>query len=172
MEVPAMSNEHSSDERQLKQGEPCGHSGCLSHVSHPCEGCGRVGGLSFSIPEDKRRLLDSPPFVPLTLKNATSVINGEAIEDGESIEIRWPNGKITRHKAIMTQWLGMRCHKLFIRWSINGQNCIVLVPRRKDVGIRRSTLISKDWDCEGTDIPAALFSINEAFREIETEANH
>ena len=20
---------------------PCGHSGCLSHVTHPCEGCGR-----------------------------------------------------------------------------------------------------------------------------------
>lgn len=23
---------------------PCGHPGCLSHVSHPCEGCGRLGG--------------------------------------------------------------------------------------------------------------------------------
>ena len=26
-------------------GEPCGHSGCMSHVSHPCEGCGRVNGM-------------------------------------------------------------------------------------------------------------------------------
>jgi len=26
-------------------GEPCGHPGCLSHVSHPCEGCGRVAGV-------------------------------------------------------------------------------------------------------------------------------
>jgi len=28
----------------LKDGEPCHHRGCLSHISHPCEGCGRVGG--------------------------------------------------------------------------------------------------------------------------------
>ena len=25
-------------------GEPCGHPGCLNHISHPCEGCGRIGG--------------------------------------------------------------------------------------------------------------------------------
>jgi hypothetical protein len=30
--------------RPLRDGEPCGHPGCLSHVSHPCEGCGRVWG--------------------------------------------------------------------------------------------------------------------------------
>lgn len=28
----------------LRDGEPCGHPGCLSRVSHPCEGCGRVAG--------------------------------------------------------------------------------------------------------------------------------
>lgn len=28
----------------LRDGEPCGHPGCLSHVSHPCESCGRIGG--------------------------------------------------------------------------------------------------------------------------------
>lgn len=27
-----------------KDGEPCSHPGCLSHISHPCEGCGRIGG--------------------------------------------------------------------------------------------------------------------------------
>lgn len=27
-----------------KDGEPCKHPGCLSHVSHPCEGCGRTAG--------------------------------------------------------------------------------------------------------------------------------
>jgi len=25
-------------------GQPCNHKGCLSHISHPCEGCGRIGG--------------------------------------------------------------------------------------------------------------------------------
>ncbi len=28
----------------LIEGIPCDHIGCLSHVTHPCEGCGRVGG--------------------------------------------------------------------------------------------------------------------------------
>lgn len=28
----------------LKPGVPCSHPGCLSHVSHPCEGCGRIAG--------------------------------------------------------------------------------------------------------------------------------
>lgn len=26
------------------KARPCGHPGCLNHVSHPCEGCGRVAG--------------------------------------------------------------------------------------------------------------------------------
>lgn len=30
--------------RQLPDAVPCDHAGCLSHLSHPCEGCGRIGG--------------------------------------------------------------------------------------------------------------------------------
>jgi len=29
---------------QLRPGQPCGHPGCLHHVTHPCEGCGRIAG--------------------------------------------------------------------------------------------------------------------------------
>jgi hypothetical protein len=28
----------------LQDGEECGHPGCLSHVTHPCEKCVRVSG--------------------------------------------------------------------------------------------------------------------------------
>ncbi len=28
-------------------GVPCDHSGCLSHVNQPCEGCGRFGGKTI-----------------------------------------------------------------------------------------------------------------------------
>jgi len=28
----------------LADGQSCSHSGCLHHVSHPCEGCGRIAG--------------------------------------------------------------------------------------------------------------------------------
>ncbi len=31
---------------RLGDGEPCIHSGCLSHISHPCEMCGRIAGYS------------------------------------------------------------------------------------------------------------------------------
>ena len=34
------------DYRPLRDGEPCSHPGCLKHLTHPCEGCGRVGGRS------------------------------------------------------------------------------------------------------------------------------
>ena len=33
-------------ESNLVDGVPCDHPGCLHHISHPCEGCGRVGGIS------------------------------------------------------------------------------------------------------------------------------
>lgn len=28
-------------------GKPCSHPGCLNHVTHPCEGCGRIGGMDM-----------------------------------------------------------------------------------------------------------------------------
>src|ERR1019366_5691030 len=28
-------------EQPYRDGEPCKHKGCLSHITHPCEGCGR-----------------------------------------------------------------------------------------------------------------------------------
>lgn len=33
--------------RDLRPGEPCDHPGCLSHVSHPCESCGRTAGRGY-----------------------------------------------------------------------------------------------------------------------------
>ena len=29
---------------RYKDGEPCGHIGCLNHMTHPCERCGRWEG--------------------------------------------------------------------------------------------------------------------------------
>lgn len=39
----------SVDDNYLKDGEPCPHIGCLHHVTHPCEGCGRIAGRSSGI---------------------------------------------------------------------------------------------------------------------------
>lgn len=32
--------------KPLPDGVPCDHRGCLHHITHPCEGCGRIGGRS------------------------------------------------------------------------------------------------------------------------------
>jgi len=40
----------------LRDGEPCSHRGCLNHISHPCEGCGRIRGyrtIESTIESDK-----------------------------------------------------------------------------------------------------------------------
>jgi hypothetical protein len=29
---------------EIPDGMPCKHPGCLNHITHPCEGCGRIGG--------------------------------------------------------------------------------------------------------------------------------
>jgi hypothetical protein len=41
-----------SEINNLKDGEPCSHPGCLSHVSHPCEVCGRVAGRKLVTPTE------------------------------------------------------------------------------------------------------------------------
>lgn len=38
----------------FKDGEPCDHPGCLSHVTHPCEGCGRTAGRGRPWNEERR----------------------------------------------------------------------------------------------------------------------
>jgi hypothetical protein len=41
-------------DKYLEAEEPCGHPGCLSHITHPCEGCGRTGGR-YEYPKRKER---------------------------------------------------------------------------------------------------------------------
>ena len=35
--------------RRYRYGEPFEHPGCLNHVSHPCEGCGRIAGKTPNV---------------------------------------------------------------------------------------------------------------------------
>jgi len=53
--------------KELKDGEPCGHRGCLQHFSHPCEVCGRIGGRAVKEPDpvqkaaaDLRKIIKRP----------------------------------------------------------------------------------------------------------------
>ena len=35
------------NKQKFEPGEPCNHPGCSSHISHPCEGCGRIGAVKY-----------------------------------------------------------------------------------------------------------------------------
>lgn len=41
----------------FRDGEPCNHVGCMNHVSHPCEGCGRKNAAGNVILP--KRIVDS-----------------------------------------------------------------------------------------------------------------
>lgn len=43
----------------LPDGVACPHPGCLSHFSHPCEGCGRIGGRYQVLPPFGENLIES-----------------------------------------------------------------------------------------------------------------
>lgn len=32
----------------IEDNKPCSHPGCLHHITHPCEGCGRIGGIEMN----------------------------------------------------------------------------------------------------------------------------
>jgi hypothetical protein len=40
----AYSNGYCTNKIKYNEFQPCEHRGCLSHISHSCEGCGRIGG--------------------------------------------------------------------------------------------------------------------------------
>lgn len=43
--------------KPLQDGEACSHIGCLSHVTHPCENCGRIASNMLKERKLERKLL-------------------------------------------------------------------------------------------------------------------
>jgi hypothetical protein len=69
------------NEIRLKDGEPCSHPGCASHVSHPCEVCGRRGAQGEAIFARSYPPVTAP--MPLTDAVRQSLQDKEAeIEEG------------------------------------------------------------------------------------------
>jgi hypothetical protein len=54
-----------------EDGKPCGHTGCLQHVTHPCENCGRIAGHEvpehhpFQTPLPRRKQYTVPKNIAL-----------------------------------------------------------------------------------------------------------
>lgn len=47
------------------EGVACGHPGCLHHISHPCECCGRIGGRRKPTREQIERDFHENPHRPI-----------------------------------------------------------------------------------------------------------
>lgn len=56
---------------KYNDGQPCEHRGCLSHISHPCEGCGRISGKGVAYYND-------------LLEENLDIIRGKRMTDLES----------------------------------------------------------------------------------------
>jgi hypothetical protein len=78
------------DMTTLKEGVPCEHPGCLSHLSHPCEGCGRTGGF-------------------LLLPSEESIKQEEAVQ-----ECKEENALLEQEYACLTTKAGAWQHASFI----------------------------------------------------------
>jgi hypothetical protein len=53
---------------KYNDGQPCEHKGCLSHLSHLCEGCGRIGGRGVVYYDEERNMMYILPQVDKSLK--------------------------------------------------------------------------------------------------------
>ena len=74
---------------KLKDGQPCNHPGCLHHVSHPCEGCGRIAGRPApSAPEDVREIIKKA-FLDNLILTPNDYCNAEILIDGKWYVHRW-----------------------------------------------------------------------------------
>lgn len=72
--------------------EPCSHKGCLSHVTHPCEGCGRIAGEFFRDYNKTVKLHYDEQKKPFNLV-------GEEIKDIEYLHLKH-GGKIPYEKYL------------------------------------------------------------------------
>jgi hypothetical protein len=56
--------------QQFPDGVPCGHAGCLSHVSHPCDSCGRIGGRRpiYNMEDNEAAKKNRGESVPLDMR--------------------------------------------------------------------------------------------------------
>jgi hypothetical protein len=72
----------------LRTGVACGHRGCLQHVTHPCEGCGRINGRVLTKKQRVaylQKMVDrwddgSAPVIPIkAITTAITILSQEAV---------------------------------------------------------------------------------------------
>jgi len=54
---------------KYNDGQPCTHVGCLSHISHPCEECGRIGGKGIVYCDERIEFKNGSVIIFIPNKN-------------------------------------------------------------------------------------------------------
>jgi ribosomal protein S27AE len=97
-------------------GIPCKHVGCLHHITHPCEGCGRVGGFT-SISKSEAKTGTQAADLHMAMTKDNNVCYGGLLhsemsfvdEDEETPSISpnelavEPTTLITKHYVVITK---------------------------------------------------------------------
>ena len=119
--------------KQLRDGEPCGHPGCLAHISHPCEVCGRIGGRMDEIDKkieeycqiiEKKAVTiygeDDDPFGSvLDDRNTLVRIGRQLIEQLKECreELKQQDSKIRDRDWLLEEWLATPFFETKAEWE-------------------------------------------------------
>lgn len=78
----------------MKDFESCSHPGCLNHITHPCEWCGRIGGKIIT--DDIKKLEKAlAPYLAKAIDDMT----GEEVEEMVTLQY-----KLQELKAEIVGW--------------------------------------------------------------------
>jgi len=84
------------DDRVFKylEDEPCTHPGCKSHITHPCEGCGKQWGTTEDTDDNnKEEVFDCDSWIKWVteykeVKERERILIHEAIETGLITDVK------------------------------------------------------------------------------------
>lgn len=111
--------------RALPDGVPCGHAGCLSHLSHPCEGCGRIGGRRpiYNMEDNAVAQKNRGGSVPSWVRKMKKWLDGEMgdlnLAPKEMLEEMKEDAKTSRGVAVLLHTRGVELDRdILVRWGL------------------------------------------------------
>jgi len=75
--------------KELQNGEPCEHKGCLHHITHPCEGCGRIGGRNMKYKAKVTASVEMIVWINESLNGDIEIDDIDEITDVQEFEVKY-----------------------------------------------------------------------------------
>jgi hypothetical protein len=127
-------------------GVPCDHPGCLSHVTHPCEGCGRIGGVRAR-PEPDILSVEEQAEVIAILRNQESILGAPLVERlaatlDQAMRVRSALAEAARE----INCAGPVAHRIRVLRAEHEEQVKALVNARDRLEAKL-VIMEADWDC-------------------------